>query len=571
MRLKTKLLLAPCVTVLVALGSGAFYATTSYRQIASNHQADAAGMATLESIANAQDDLITVRAEVFRALALIASMDEAAVKSLRADLARRIQGVKQRIAGLAEQAGKDEDIARLTAEATPLLDTYLARCDKAIDLSGVDPNVGIGAMRAAEDSYFTLEKALHGLSKRNNGLQEQRAEAALNRTMTLTLTLALAMLLASGAALAFAWRVQRRVMGDINRAVELSSAVAQGTLDVQGRSDNADEVGDLLRALGHMADQLRHSLQTVRSATDHIATASQEIAAGNLDLSQRTEQTASSLQQTSSSMERLTGAVRQTAESARSAQQLAGSASAVATRGGDVVAQVVSTMEGINASSHRIGDIIGRIDGIAFQTNILALNAAVEAARAGEQGRGFAVVASEVRALAQRSAEAAREIKALISDSVGRVETGSKLVADAGHTMHEIVASVRRVCNIIGEISAAAEEQSRGIGQVNTAIVALDQMTQQNAALVEQSAAAAESLKTQAGSLTRVLGRFKLGGGEAFAATGRAPEARVVARLVVDQAKAKTSGTAKRETDPGRAALRSPALLAEAATDWETF
>jgi methyl-accepting chemotaxis protein len=265
----------------------------------------------------------------------------------------------------------------------------------------------------------------------------------------------------------------------------------------------------------HLQEALRHIetvIAEVRSSADSIRTASAEIASGNLDLSQRTEQAASSLQQTASSMEEFTASVRQSADSAQQANQLAGAAAEIAQRGGSVVSQVVSTMDEINTSSRKIADIIGTIDGIAFQTNILALNAAVEAARAGEQGRGFAVVASEVRSLAQRSAAAAREIKALIGASVEKVESGSKLVADAGSTMGEIVASVQRVSDIIAEISAAASEQRDGIGQVNGAVSSLDHMTQQNAALVEQSTAAAESLKEQAARLGEVVGRFTLAG-----------------------------------------------------------
>ncbi|MDT7833889.1 methyl-accepting chemotaxis protein [Aquabacterium sp. OR-4] len=263
--------------------------------------------------------------------------------------------------------------------------------------------------------------------------------------------------------------------------------------------------------------RLGSAIGRVGQAIGNIRTASTEIASGSADLSQRTEETASSLQQTASSMEQLTGTVRQSAESAAQANQLAGSAATVAQRGGQVVGQVVSTMDEINQSSKKISDIIGTIDGIAFQTNILALNAAVEAARAGEQGRGFAVVAGEVRSLAQRSAEAAREIKSLIGASVEKVESGSRLVQDAGTTMNEIVGSIQRVSDIIGEISAAASEQSAGIGTVNQAVTQLDGMTQQNAALVEQSAAAAESLKDQAGQLGDVIGRFRLGQGQALA------------------------------------------------------
>jgi len=269
-----------------------------------------------------------------------------------------------------------------------------------------------------------------------------------------------------------------------------------------------------VRALGAMTRQLGSSMREVLNSSESIRTASAEIATGNQDLSQRTEQTASSLQQAASAMDQLTHTVKQSAESASEANRLAGSAAEVAARGGQVVAQVVSTMDDINVSSRKIGDIIGVIDSIAFQTNILALNAAVEAARAGEQGRGFAVVAGEVRSLAQRSAQAAREIKTLIGVSVEKVENGSRLVANAGQTMNEIVGSVQRVSNIIGEITAAAALQSDGIGEVNGSVVQLDQMTQQNAALVEQSAAAAESLKEQAVKLAQIVNTFKLGVGD---------------------------------------------------------
>jgi methyl-accepting chemotaxis protein len=263
-------------------------------------------------------------------------------------------------------------------------------------------------------------------------------------------------------------------------------------------------------ALKQALGRVQQTLLQVRASAGSVTTASDEIASGNHDLSSRTEQAASSLQQTASAMEQLTATVRNSAESARQANQLAASAAEVAERGGSVVSQVVSTMDEINASSKKIADIIGVIDGIAFQTNILALNAAVEAARAGEQGRGFAVVASEVRSLAQRSAEAAKEIKGLIGASVERVEAGSKLVADAGQTMGEIVGSVKRVSDVIGEITVASGEQSDGIGQVNTAVTQLDQMTQQNAALVEESTAAAESLRTQAQRLAQALAGFRL-------------------------------------------------------------
>jgi methyl-accepting chemotaxis protein len=297
----------------------------------------------------------------------------------------------------------------------------------------------------------------------------------------------------------------------IAEAQSLARTIAEGDLTSRIVITGRDESAHLLQALATMQGSLRTLVGQVRSSTDHIGTASSEIASGNQDLSTRTEQTASNLQVTASSMLQLTGTVNQSADSARQANQLATSAAEVAARGGVVVSQVVTTMDDINTSSKRIGDIIGVIDGIAFQTNILALNAAVEAARAGEQGRGFAVVASEVRSLAQRSAEAAKEIKTLIGASVEKVEGGSRLVADAGRTMNEIVTSVQRVSDIIGEITAAAAEQSQGIGQINGSVGELDQMTQQNAALVEESAAAAQSLRDQATHLAAVVGTFKLG------------------------------------------------------------
>jgi methyl-accepting chemotaxis protein len=332
------------------------------------------------------------------------------------------------------------------------------------------------------------------------------AGAGLKRAENLLLVLALLSLLTGGV---MAWLITRSVTAPLREAVSVSERIAANDLSQDLHSDRRDELGTLLRALAGMQTSLRRMVSQVRGATDSISTASAEIATGNADLSARTEQTASNLQQTAASMEQLTGTVKQSADAARQANQLASSSAEVAARGGQVVSQVVSTMDEINASSKKISDIIGVIDGIAFQTNILALNAAVEAARAGEQGRGFAVVAGEVRSLAGRSAEAAREIKGLIGASVERVEAGSRLVADAGQTMQEIVGSVQRVSDIIGEITAASAEQSDGIGQVNGSVLQLDQMTQQNAALVEESAAAAESLKDQASRLAQVVGRFR--------------------------------------------------------------
>ncbi len=310
----------------------------------------------------------------------------------------------------------------------------------------------------------------------------------------------------------------RSILGPLKEVELAMNRIADGDLATPVPASRHDELGRMIDALSSMQGRLHEVVGEVRSATDGITTASAEIASGTNDLSIRTEQTASNLQQASSSMEQLTGTVRQSADSARQANQLASSSAAVAVRGGSLVSQVVVTMEEINVASRKIVNIIGVIDGIAFQTNILALNAAVEAARAGEQGRGFAVVASEVRSLAGRSAEAAREIKSLIAASVEKVEGGTKLVADAGRTMQEIVGSVQRVSDIIGEITAATAEQSNGLGLVNNSVNQLDQMTQQNAALVEESAAAAESLKMQAQQLKQVVAVFKLGNESAYLA-----------------------------------------------------
>ncbi len=366
--------------------------------------------------------------------------------------------------------------------------------------------------------------------------------------------------------------VIRQVGGEPSVAYEAMSQVAQGNLAVDLPPA---QPGSIMDGLGQMVASLRKLVAEVRGATDSIATASSEIAQGNTDLSHRTEQTASNLQQTASSMEELTSTVQQTSASARQANQLASSAAEVAGRGGAVVSQVVSTMDDINASSKKISDIIGTIDGIAFQTNILALNAAVEAARAGEQGRGFAVVASEVRSLAGRSAEAAKEIKALIGASVEKVESGTRLVADAGQTMGEIVTSVKRVNDIIAEIHSATSEQSQGIAEVNQAVAQLDQMTQQNSALVEESAAAANSMREQAQSLAQVVSVFRLGSEDASPAGAALPVARRAAAPTPAAAKKAPTSRPAKATPPALAAAAPRPTAVRAAKggddDWETF
>ncbi|WP_426173672.1 methyl-accepting chemotaxis protein [Massilia sp. TWR1-2-2] len=363
------------------------------------------------------------------------------------------------------------------------------------------------------------------IKAKNAGVALAKTDLEKRTATSLTYSLLLAAgAIVAGAGVAF-WltrNVMRQLGGEPDYAASIAASIAAGDLTRRIDVDNDQNSASLLFAMRTMQNSLAALVRKVRSGTDTITTASSEIAAGNLDLSSRTEEQASSLEETAASMEELTSTVQQNGDSVRQANELANVASEVAIKGGAAVADVVGTMESINASAKRIVDIISVIDGIAFQTNILALNAAVEAARAGEQGRGFAVVASEVGNLAQRSAAAAKEIKELIGDSVDKVEAGSRMVNSAGATMNEVVASVKRVTAIMGEIALAGQEQSAGIAQVNQAIAQMDQVTQQNAALVEQAAAAADSMQDQARQLSSVVGTFKLA---AAAAPSRAQSA----------------------------------------------
>ncbi len=381
----------------------------------------------------------------------------------------------------------------------------------------------LNSVQQYQDNTFALIKELIGLQEKQNA---ELAEQIDDKYTFAVRFLIGATLLAAFGATTLALLITRSITLPINDAVNLAQTVAAGDLTHSIQVRGRDEVSQLLASLQTMTASLSSIVGEVRAGTETIGTASRQIATGNQDLSSRTEEQASSLEETASSMEELTSTVKQSAENARQANVLANSAAEVALRGGQVVSQVVETMGSINASSRRIVDIIGVIDGIAFQTNILALNAAVEAARAGEQGRGFAVVASEVRTLAQRSAAAAKEIKALIDDSVGKVDAGAKLVDQAGTTMDEIVDSVKRVTDIMAEIALASQEQNAGIEQINQAITQMDQVTQQNAALVEEAAAAAESMQEQAVHLARAVDVFKMPAG--LTATAPRPALRAV-------------------------------------------
>jgi methyl-accepting chemotaxis protein len=379
----------------------------------------------------------------------------------------------------------------------------------------------------AADDYSAKLKALVLLQRKAIDDTALALDATSARAFKLLLLLGvLAMLMGA----TIAWLISRSITRPLRAAVDVAATVAKGDLTTTFEAASGDEIGELMLALKAMNDSLFAIVSEVQEGTRSIAIASNEIAAGNLDLSARTEQQAGSLEETAATMEQLTATVRQNADNAYQANQLALAASGVAAKGGDIVGKVVDTMSSIDASSRKIVDIIGVIDGIAFQTNILALNAAVEAARAGEQGRGFAVVASEVRSLAQRSASAAKEIKGLIGDSVGQVNIGTKLVQEAGSTMREVVDSVARVNDIMSEITSASEEQRTGIDQVNEAITQIDHVTQQNAALVEEAAAAAASLREQAEALASLASGFKLAAG-APAAQNRPAIAASEARL----------------------------------------
>jgi methyl-accepting chemotaxis protein len=508
--------------------------------------------------------LVSARSS-FGRLAQLAVVSDPAMRSMAVGkLAEHTDAFNKAIADLDKLLVRPKGQA-LNAQAKRDAEAYMAVLARVVALGNAGKYDEASTL-AFGDAYGAMQKLSLGLRDQTVFQTElfatgsAEAQATFDRSRNLIIGAAvLAVLLAIAAAII----ITRSIVRPLGAAVNVARTVAAGDLTSDIQVTSKDETGQLMQALKDMNTALQTMVGEVRSGSDTIASASSEIASGNLELSSRTEQQASSLEETASSMEEMTSTVKQNADNARQANGLAATASDVARKGGAVVAQVVDTMGAINASSRKIVDIISVIDGIAFQTNILALNAAVEAARAGEQGRGFAVVASEVRNLAQRSASAAKEIKTLIDDSVQQVELGSKLVNDAGTTMEEVVTSVQRVTDIMAEISSASREQETGIEQINMAITEMDSVTQQNAALVEEAAAAAGSLEEQSAALAKLVSRFVVHGAAVTPVRAPAPRQVMPARVPVTAPRAVAAAPAPR-------ALPARAVKVQEA-EWETF
>ena len=524
MKVWHKMLVAPVVAIVFLLALGAISVTLMARQgmNISTLIKNRGGAMTLALMAF--QDMGQVHAGAYRTFTAGGALDAEGLRDLAAKQQTRLDAFGKKMAEYEARPELHAEERELVRGAIAHLAAYRQALSGAMNRSAADTTAAAAAMEAAEKSFQDINKSFTALAELQSKLAaESTAQGAADFRNMIVSLLGIA-LFAAATALLVAVLMGRAVVRPMRSAMLAAGDIARGNLATEVEVRGKDETADLLRAQEQMKQQLRVLVGEVVAGARAVADTSAQIAQGNQDLSQRTEEQAGTLEETASSMEELTSTVHQNAENARQASQLAVGASEVARKGGDVVGQVVSTMTGISASSKKISDIIGVIDGIAFQTNILALNAAVEAARAGEQGRGFAVVAAEVRNLAQRSAAAAKEIKGLIGESVQKVDAGTRLVDDAGKTMEEIVASVKKVSDLIAEIAAASEEQSSGIAQVNTAITQMDQVVQQNASLVEEAAAATESMKAQAEALLRTVSRFQLGGaGQAAPAPAPTP------------------------------------------------
>jgi len=511
LRIGPKLLLAPSlVLLLLLLLSGAAY-YGMVRQNASLENMVQVRTARLQAAADIAGDAKYAHAGIYQLLASMAgNFAQDRIKAMITDIGKKHEAIQTRLTELSKVTEPSE--RKLIEASITALAAYHKSVNECIDLAQLDQSTAIGAMQTAEKRFLVLNGNLADLATLERDLSAQAHAAAKSEFHNLGLTMAGLVVLSIVLSLVVTMLVRRAMLKDIHDISTVVGDLAEGRLTSGATNDGRDEIAETSRALDHTIATLNVTLRSILDAVRSIDTASKEIASGNLDLSARTEMQASSLEETASAMEALTQAVKKNAENARLATGLAAEASKLASSGGQAVDRAVTTMESIRASSRKIVEIIGVIDGISFQTNLLALNAAVEAARAGEQGRGFAVVAAEVRTLAQRSASAAKEIKALIADSVAIIDNGSASVNEAGSSMGSVVASVQQVNDIINRISTASDEQAEGIGEVNRAVGQMDDMTQQNAALVEEAAAAAASLHEQTVNLARAVSIFKIEG-----------------------------------------------------------
>ncbi len=530
MKLSVKLMIAPLVAIgfLVALGAASYSALTLQQEAAEKFYQGVFGR--YRNVVEVGSVMGDVHAGIYRLLSLSGAIDENRMVAEAGDVKWRLEEAKSSLSRLASLTDKGQTGDVLLDSATGKLEKYAQAVEVAMALGGSNAGNGTTAMQSADTAYQELAKDLAALVEAERNKAEElfgttRASylEAWNTMLILALGAVIASLLAAGLQ-------ARAIVVRLRKAMSSAERLARGDLTRRPSVDSRDEVGQMLAALGNSTQQLAGLVGTVRQITESVQAASGEIARGNQDLSSRTEEQASSLEETASSLEELTTTVRQNAENAQRASQLAAEATGAAAKGGKVVEKVVETMDRITGSSRKISEITAVIDSIAFQTNLLALNAAVEAARAGEQGRGFAVVAAEVRNLAQRSSGSAKEIKRLIEESVGLVQSGSQLVGQAGGAMDEIMGAVKRVTEIVGAITTASQEQSMGIDQVNQAMAQIDRVTQQNAALVEEAAASAESLQDQASQLVSAVVAFKLEDAAVREAAAPAPEPKPAAK-----------------------------------------
>jgi methyl-accepting chemotaxis protein len=508
LRIGPKLLLAPGVVLilLVAITACAWYGMV--RQNASMENLVQVRAARLKAVADVAGDARFAHANIYQLLAWVnGSFAKNRLDALTAQIHSRHQAIEQQLGKLAKVSTPEE--RKLADASAAALAAYRKGVLETIEMAQMDQAIATNSMQKAEAQFVKLDEALGRQSALEKSLSETAYASAVADFHQLRVTMTVLCVLSVALSLLVSMRVRAVLLRDIRAIADVVRSLAAGRLTSGRANDGKDEIAQTARVLDQSIVNLGQTLRTIRGAVQSIDTASHEIASGNLDLSNRTERQAGSLEETASAMESLTTAVRQNADNAREACRLAATATNLAQKGGDAVAQAVTTMESIRASSRKIVEIIGVIDSISFQTNILALNAAVEAARAGEQGRGFAVVASEVRTLAQRSAAAAKEIKELIAASVATIDNGAASVSLAGSSMGDIVGSVQQVNHIIERISAASAEQAQGISEVNAAVGQIDDVTQQNAALVEQAAAAAESLQDQAVNLSRAVAVFE--------------------------------------------------------------